>query len=380
MSIGRIIIAVIALLGVLGGLNFYVGRRLFQTLTFLLPNINALIYSGLYIVVAVSFILARLPLPAFIRGIMGSIGSIWMGMFVYLIMFFLLTDIVVFIGSAVKIIPADLLLNVRFCARIVAIVLSIGVISYGLYNATQTKTVSYDVQLNGRLSEEMKIVMIADLHLGDTNGEKRLEDIVQGINSLNPDIVCIVGDIFNDDYYMIQDPERASALLKNIEAAHGVYAVLGNHDAGRTLPEMMGFLERSNIKLLNDDHVIIDDRLVLIGRLDSSPIGGFGDMERIELSEVMDQIDADLPIVVMDHNPANIGEYGNEVDLILSGHSHKGQIFPGNLITKAIYTVDYGHYQKEAGSPHVIVTQGVSTWLMPMRIGTDNEIVSIGLR
>jgi len=226
----------------------------------------------------------------------------------------------------------------------------------------------------------MKIVLIADLHLGDTNGEKRLEDIVQGINYLSPDIVCIVGDIFNDDFYIIRDPDRASALLRNIKSTYGIYASLGNHDGGRTLPETIDFLERSNVKLLNCEHIVIDERLVLIGRLDASPIGGFGDMRRKDFSEIMEQIDVNLPIVVMEHNPVHIDEYGDEVDLILSGHTHRGQIFPGNLITRAIYTVDYGHYQRDASSHHVIVTQGVSTWQMPMRVGTDNEIVSIRLQ
>ena len=379
MSIGRIIFAVIAFIGVFGGMNFYVGRRLFQTLAFHFPNINARIFTGLYIVVAVSFILARLPLPSIIRSIFNSIGSVWMGVWVYLMVFFIITDAIILIGSVAKIIPAGLLLNVQFYARIIAIVLSIGVISYGIYNANQTKIVSYDIQLNRQLSDEMKIVLIADLHLGDTNGENRLEDIVMGINSLNPDIVCIAGDIFNDDFYIIQDPDRASALLRRIETTHGVFASLGNHDGGRTLPEMMDFLERSNIQLLNCEHVIIDERLILIGRLDASPIGGFGDMSRKNFSEIMEQVDIYLPIVVIDHNPANIHEYGNEVDLILAGHTHRCQIFPGSLFTRAMFTVDYGHYQRDSASPHVIVTQGVSTWQMPMRVGTDNEIVIIRL-
>ena len=77
---------------------------------------------------------------------------------------------------------------------------------------------------------------------------------------------------------------------------------------------------------------------------------------------------------------ANIGEYGGEVDLILAGHTHRGQVFPANLITKSIFTVDYGHYQKDPGSPHVVVTSGVGTWGMPTRIGTNNEITTILLR
>lgn len=81
----------------------------------------------------------------------------------------------------------------------------------------------------------------------------------------------------------------------------------------------------------------------------------------------------------MDHNPSNINQYGNEIDLILCGHTHHGQILPGNLITDAIFDVAYGHYQKENNSPHVIVTSGVGIWGMPMRIGGNCEIVSVKL-
>jgi hypothetical protein len=82
----------------------------------------------------------------------------------------------------------------------------------------------------------------------------------------------------------------------------------------------------------------------------------------------------------MEHNPSHIDEYGSEADLILAGHSHRGQMFPGSLVTRAMFTVDYGYYQADANSPHVIVTSGVSTWGPPMRVGTNNEIVSITLR
>lgn len=84
-----------------------------------------------------------------------------------------------------------------------------------------------------------------------------------------------------------------------------------------------------------------------------------------------------MPVIVMDHQPANMIEYGNEVDLILSGHTHQGQIFPANLITNAMFTVDYGYYQKDKDSPQVIVTSGVGTWGPPLRIGTNSEIVQI---
>lgn len=258
------------------------------------------------------------------------------------------------------------------------VLLTAGLVSYGMFNANKIKHVSYDIQLKEkRLAADLKIVLISDLHLGAVNSEKRLPDIVHGINSLKPDIVCIAGDIFNNDYKAIHNPYEASNLLKSITAAYGVYASLGNHDGGRTFNEMVRFLEQSNIKLLNDEYVIIDERLILLGRVDQSPIGGFGELKRKDITEILASLDTDMPVVVMDHTPSRIEQYGREIDLVLAGHTHKGQIFPFNLITNAIFTSDYGHYQKDTDSPHVIVTSGAGIWGMPMRVATNSEIVSI---
>lgn len=225
----------------------------------------------------------------------------------------------------------------------------------------------------------MNIILISDLHLGAVHSEKRLKTIVEKINQLEPDIVCIAGDLFNDDYYAIQDPEAAIGLFQRIKSKYGVFACLGNHDSGKTFDQMMSFLQRSNITLLNDEYVIIDERLILFGRVDSAPIGGFGGLKRKDITEQIASLDANLPVVVMDHTPNRLEEYRKEIDLVLSGHTHKGQIFPGNLITKAVFEVDYGHSQKDAASPHIIVTSGAGTWGMPMRVGTTNEIVKIRL-
>ena len=140
---------------------------------------------------------------------------------------------------------------------------------------------------------------------------------------------------------------------------------------------MTDFLSKANIKLLSEEYTVIDNRLVLIGRLDSAPIGKYDGVARKKVSDFFKVTDPSMPVIVMDHNPANIDEYSGDIDLILSGHTHKGQIFPANLVTKMIYTVDYGHYQKDSNSPHVIVSSGVGYWGMPMRVGTDCEIVSI---
>jgi len=376
-----IIFAIILMFSFYGGINYYIARKIYLWLCSFSTNLNVYIYTGTYILLALSMFLAFLPIPSSIKRVFSYISSHWMVIFVYLLLFFLASDLVVLLGRLTNLIPTPIPQSVRFCAGLVVVLLTTGFVSYGLFNANQIKYVSYDIGLKEKtLFPELKIVLISDLHLGAVNSEKNLSNIIQGINNLNPDIVCIAGDIFNDDLNALRNPSGAIDLFKSITPTYGTYACLGNHDGGKTFQEMIHFLEQSNIKLLNDEYVTVDERLVLIGRVDPSPIGGFGGLERKEITDIITSIDTSLPVVVMDHNPSNIKQYGKEVDLILAGHTHQGQIFPGNLITNAIFTVDYGYYRKNSDSPRVIVTSGAGTWGMPMRIGTNNEIVTITLR
>jgi len=166
--------------------------------------------------------------------------------------------------------------------------------------------------------------------------------------------------------------------MAGIQSRYGVYACLGNHDAGKTYPKMEAFFARTGVTLLKDESAVIDGRLLLAGRLDRSPIGGASGLRRGEMSAVLTGADPALPVVVLDHNPAHVDDYHGEADLIISGHTHKGQIFPGSLITDAMYTVDYGYYRAEDGT-QAVVTSGVGLWGPPMRVGSNCEVARINL-
>jgi predicted MPP superfamily phosphohydrolase len=379
-DLGKLILGATAVVAIYFGVNFYIARRLYQAGTYLSPSFPLVWFIIVYTLIAVAHILGRLALPIAVKKVMAAIGSLWLGAFVYLWILMMLRDGLVFLARLAGWVSPAALPRAQFWATTVVVVLTSAIILYGIYQAGKTKIVSYDLPLRPNQSGELKIVLIADLHLGDTNSEARLEDIVTKINQQQADIVCIAGDIFNDSYRNIRYPDRAASLLGNLKTRFGVYACLGNHDAGQTLPEMMDFLERSNIRLLTDDYTLIDDRFVLVGRLDPSPIGGFGDLHRADFADLALPGDASRPVIVMDHNPAKIAEYGLGIDLILCGHTHHGQVFPANLLTSAIFPVSYGHYQKDSASPQVVVTSGVGMWGMPLRVGTHNEIVTITLR
>lgn len=149
--------------------------------------------------------------------------------------------------------------------------------------------------------------------------------------------------------------------------------------AAQPFQKMLRFWEECEIRLLADDFILIDERLVLAGRLDPSPIGGFDGRKRASIESLLADVPKDLPVIVLDHNPASAATYGSGVSLVLCGHTHKGQIFPGSLFTHRMFDVDHGFWKKDSESPAVIVSSGVGTWGMPMRVGTDSEIVSVNL-
>lgn len=373
----------IVMLTVFGCVDFYVARRLWRGVACLFPRVRfgAVLGTviGLSVLLLLNFANSFLPLPDAVTEVLATVGAYAMGVYLYLLMFTVIADAVLLILRLLRPSVAKHP-RTRWIAAVSAVGLTVVTVIYGIVHATQIQHVSYTVSIDNAVDvSDLNIVLVSDLHLGAVGSEARLDDIVAEINSLQPDVVCIAGDFFDTDYAAISDPDAACETLKTLTATYGVYLSFGNHDGGETVPQMMDFVQRCGITLLDDAHTVIDGRLVLAGRLDASPIGGYGGLKRDELSVCLEGADASLPVVVMDHNPSHIDTYTDEVDLVLSGHTHKGQVFPANLITNLLYTVDYGMYQKDADSPHCIVTSGVGTWGLPMRIGSDCEIVSIRL-
>ena len=374
-----VIAAFVLMFSLLGGVSLYVAYRVHQCLRYFFPQISmgyAITFFFLMtLVMILGFIRSMLPIPASFRKVLGTASSYWMGIFVYLLLFLLLSDVLYLIVKSF--LPVA---HLRIVTILAALVFALSTSAYGIWHANDLQHVSYDVSLSDDTSiKETRVVLISDLHLGAVGSEKRLESIVREINAQQPDIICIAGDFFDNDFGAIRSPEKALQTLKKLQATHGVYVCPGNHDSGQTVPDMLRFWNACNIRLLADEYVVIDDRLILAGRRDPSPIGGFDGKKRADLASVLDGSPDGLPVIVMDHNPVSASSYGSNVSLVLSGHTHKGQIFPGSLFTGKMYDVDHGYWQKDSSSAHIIVSSGVGTWGMPMRVGTDSEIVTVHL-
>jgi len=371
------ILAAFIMLLILGTSFYYVGRKIFRWLRLVIPAIHIQIFIGICVFFVLTIVFSFLPFDINVKKILVWFAWFLIGFFVYTLLFFILSDIVLLVGRIIKSIPTPMPQIFIVIAGWIVLAVAMGMVSYCVYHASKIKHASYTVQIEKETSlKSLNIVLVSDIHLGYINDDKWLAKIVDKINKLEPDIVCIAGDIFNDNFTALPNPEKAVYSLQSIKSKYGVFACVGNHDGGKTFDDMLRFLEQGNVRTLLDEYFVVEDKFIVVGRRDSRPIGGQGEARK-EITHVIEGMNENLPVIVLDHNPANIKEYGRGIDLILSGHTHRGQMFPANIITNLMYDVDYGHYQKSKDSPQVVVTSGVGVWGPPFRIGTNNEAVSI---
>jgi len=372
-----VILAALIMLSILGTSFYYTGRKLFRWLQLVVQGSHVQIFTGICIFFVLNIVFSFMPFDMGVKKILVWFAWFLIGLFVYTLLFFIISDIVLLTGRIIKAIPAHARQSFIIAAGWIVLLGAAGMAFYGVYHAGKIKQASYTVQIEKETSlKNLNIVLVSDLHLGYLNDEKWLAKIVDRINTLEPDIVLIAGDIFNDNFNALPNPAQAAQSLQNIKSKYGVYACVGNHDGGETFNEMLRFLEQGNVRTLLDEYAVVEDKFIIAGRKDSSPIGNQGEARK-EINYIIEGMNKNMPIIVLDHNPANIKEYGNEIDLIFAGHTHKGQMFPANIITRLIFTVDYGHYQKDKNTPHVVVTSGAGVWGPPFRIGTNNEIARI---
>lgn len=211
----------------------------------------------------------------------------------------------------------------------------------------------------------LKIAFAADFHLGRFTAPGFLEDFVRRVNALEPDLVLIGGDVLEGD---LKDEATAAyeSQFRRIRARYGVYGVPGNHESHGG--NRRDFFAAAGIRLLEDEVVRIDDAVGLAGRGDRRSGG------RMRVEELLRKAPGGLPVILMDHRPSDIRSAVDAgVDILLSGHTHHGQLFPANWITGHRYEVSWGH--KKIGRTHVVVTSGIQLWGPPVRTAGFSEIL-----
>ena len=352
-------------------------------------------FAVVYLFMALSPVIAFLLPKSAVAIVIRRISTYWIGIMLYSLLYVVLFDLLRLIAKHTKL-KNTLLFSRGSVISIGSVVVACAVATclYGIFNARNIKVNEYSVTVNKSCGSDkhLKAVLVADLHMGYAIGVDHITNMVEKINQQDADIVIIAGDTFDNSYDGMDDPEGIKAQLKSIKSKYGVYAVYGNHDidekilmgftfdwGGKQLhnEKMTNFMKECNIKLINDESVLINDEFYLVGRRDTDK-PGTEDGTRAEISELTKDLDKTKPIFVLSHEPDELQKTADAgADIDFSGHTHDGQLFPGNLTIGLFWENPCGMIKKD--NMYSIVTSGVGVYGTFMRVGTDAEICSVDI-
>ncbi|RXT08188.1 metallophosphoesterase [Ammoniphilus sp. CFH 90114] len=330
-------------------------------------------YPGLYALI-VGFIAFAYFLSRFGHrfSIFRMIGSYWMAILQYAILLLPIVNILVIMSTYGFSIPLETSI---FWSGYLTIFIFFMIFAYGTFNAHSPVVRRYDIHIPKKAGpfKQLRIAMASDMHFGTLSGKAHLRRLVKGVNELNPDLILLPGDIIDDD----PEPfirKNMGEVMKQLKAPLGVFGVLGNHEYyGGKIPRFIEQMEKINIKILLDEAIEIEEGFYVIGRKDRT------EKNRLKLNDLLTGLDPARPLLLMDHQPYGLDEArAHGIDLMVSGHTHRGQMAPNHLITKKMYELDWGYLKK--GLLHVIVSSGFGFWGPPIRIGSRSEIVQIDIR
>ena len=223
-------------------------------------------------------------------------------------------------------------------------------------------------------TSSLKVVMASDIHLGTIISHARLKRIIDAVNGLEPDLILLPGDILDEDLGPVIR-HNLGELLRTFRSKYGVYGATGNHEYIGGVQEACRYLEEHGIRMLRDSAVSLPVGVTVVGREDRS-MKQFSGRSRKPLAEILGSVDRQHPVILMDHQPAGLGEAAEAgIDLQISGHTHNGQLWPFNYIAAMVYECAWGYYTK--GSTQYYISCGVGTWGPPMRLGSRPEIIAL---
>ncbi|MCI8609585.1 MAG: metallophosphoesterase [Firmicutes bacterium] len=259
------------------------------------------------------------------------------------------------------------------------------VFTYGTFNMERVTMTEYELSTD-KAVQPYTIALLTDTHYDTIQDASALKEAVAQINEKHPDLVLLAGDIV-DENTTKESMEEVFQLFGSMDSKFGVYYVYGNHDCQVysaapyfTGKELQSAIEGAGITILNDSYVEINDDLILAGRLDASLNNRLTDGEnRYPVEKILQGVDPAKYILMMDHQPRDTEENAQAgVDLMVSGHTHAGQIWPVGWLISLMGTPNYGHHQE--GSCHIIVSSGVAGWGFPIRTEGHCEYVMLQIQ
>jgi hypothetical protein len=310
---------------------------------------------------------------------MAYIGYVWMGLLFIFFVVSLLLDLyrlVIYAGSMAFPIGFSYLNPSPLLVFMFPLLVSLCVNAYGYFEAKNPKIERITIESAGIPEKigKIRIVQISDIHIGIITQKEFLQKVVAKIIKEEPDILVSTGDLVDGQ---IDNISESMTLLKNIRPRYGKFAITGNHEFYAGLNESTGFMKDSGFSILRGEGTTVAGLINIIG-IDDPAGRRIGLSREIEERRLLTQFPREHFTLLLKHQPVVDTNATGLFELQLSGHTHKGQIFPFSLITRIYFPNHTGHFIMPKGS-HLYVSRGTGTWGPPIRFLADPEITVIDL-
>ncbi len=315
--------------------------------------------------------------PEALSTIITYTGYLWMGILFLLFALNLAVDIYRLIIYLASYIFDNNLLKLMPDKRItlIAVIMVTAFINlYGLYEAWDIKTERITINTTKLLVgfDKLRVVQISDIHFSRTNGIRLAEKITGIISGLKPDLLVSTGDLIDDG---LQEREKVQVMFRAIKTRYGKYAATGNHEFFAGIQITGKFTEDCGFRLLRNEGVQVNDFINIAG-IDDPAVNRGGFVQKIDEAGVIKSFSTDKINIFLKHQPRVETESIGKFDLQLSGHTHRGQIFPFSLFVGMMFKYMDGLYDLGSNS-FLYVSRGTGTWGPPIRFLSPPEITVI---
>ncbi|HUW98669.1 MAG TPA: metallophosphoesterase [Acidiferrobacter sp.] len=318
---------------------------------------------------AAPFLARRLERRGYIKmaRVFAWAGYTWAGLVLFFVLARVVTDVLV--GLADVLDPHTVHGTMAFSSLLVTGLLTVVLAAYAFIERSRIRVETIDVPTAKGMGELslLRVAQISDVHIGSMNGRRRVRTIVRRLNELHPDVVVSTGDLVDSRTGFAVSISR---LLAMVQPPLGKFAVIGNHEYYAGLPSSLAFMERSGFTVLRNSAVSLRG-INLVG-MDDPATGRPAQLAEKEV-EVLRAVPAGVFTILLKHRPDLVRGSQARFDLQLSGHTHKGQMFPLGLVTRLYYPTLAGLFRL-ARTSYLYVSRGTGTWGPPFRLLATPEI------
>ena len=315
---------------------------------------------------------------ALARGL-AYISYMWMGLLFVFITSSFLFDIYKFLHYLARNLSGSLLANLTLSPRgytLISIFLSIAIIGYGYFEALNIRTEHITIETDKLPAsiEKIRIAQISDVHLGLIVGKLRFGRMLDNVREARPDLLVSTGDLVDGH---MDDPESLAVMLKNIPTRYGKYAITGNHEFYAGLKDALAFTEKAGFTVLRGKGQTVQGVINIVG-LDDPARGPYRSEHMVLEKELLQSLPREKFTLFLKHQPVISKSSLSLFDLQLSGHTHQGQIFPFNFMTRLAYRIPSG-LTNLGNNTRIYVSRGTGTWGPPIRFLAPPEVTVIDL-